>query len=268
MAKNKQNKNSKKINKKKNLIYNLLLVICVVILCFSGYKLYSIYSTYKKIENENKEINLLVVSDPFKDTRADINDINTLPEVDIQALKAINSDVIGYIYIPSTSIGYPILYGETNDTYIKTNIYNEYSSAGSLFVDYRNKSDFSDTNTVIYGHHMKNGSMFGNLSDFQDNQYVSEHPYIFIYTEKAIYKYQIFSSYVDDAMSSIYTMTFTSQSDILSYLSEIKNKSVLSIDVDLKASDKIITLSTCTNITDTGRYITQAKLVEVRTLGE
>ena len=95
------------------------------------------------------------------------------PQVDFNGLKAINPEVIGWIQIEGTSISYPIMKGKDNDYYLKHTFEGNYNAAGSIFIDYTNNSNFEDCNTIIYGHNMKNGSMFGLLrKHFKDRESV------------------------------------------------------------------------------------------------
>lgn len=94
-----------------------------------------------------------------------------------QELQELNPDVFGWLEVYGTNISYPLLQGEDNDKYVHTDVMGNYSASGSLFLDYRNQPDFSDFNSIIYGHHMEKQAMFGELSQFLNDDYFKEHAY-------------------------------------------------------------------------------------------
>ena len=115
------------------------------------------------------------------------------PEVDFDALKAINDDVVGWLELEAIpSISYPIAQGEDNEYYLHRTIKKTYNFAGSVFIDSTNASDFSDCNTIIYGHNMKNGSMFGKLKQMYESEKYKDSKYLWICTPNGKYRYEIF----------------------------------------------------------------------------
>jgi sortase, SrtB family len=252
------------VNRKKQVIYNLLLLIALSGFVFSAYKLYSIYTDYKMIDDNNSAIRNIAFDNSKLVIEEDVdpNDINFLPVVNFQALKEMNSEIIGYIYIPNTEINYPITQAVDNHKYLETTANLLYSAGGSIFVDFRNDSFFNDRNTLIYGHAMRNNSMFGSLSNYKKQSFLDQHPYVFIYTENAIHKYQIFSFHQDTHDSYVYNIYFESDDSFLTFTNSLASKSVINSSADLNSGNRIITLSTCTNITDEGRYLLHAILVE------
>ena len=102
-------------------------------------------------------------------------------QIDFAGLQAVNPDVIAWIDIPGLSVSYPVVQGEDNSYYLHHLFTGEYNSSGSIFADCHNQPDFTDQNTIIYGHNMKNGSMFGTLSHYQDQVLWEENPYFYLY---------------------------------------------------------------------------------------
>ena len=149
----------------KNILTKLLLVIFTAIFLFSGYNLLKIFLEYHAGTSEYSQAANQYVKEKEDGNKEPVADLeegsDTCPiEIDFASLQAENPDVVGWIYSPDTVINYPVMKGETNDTYLHTMLNGQYNSSGSIFMDYRNNPDLSDYVTILYGHHMKNGSMF------------------------------------------------------------------------------------------------------------
>lgn len=178
-------------------------------------------------------------------------------------LSSINSDYIGWISIKNTPIDYPIVKGEDNEFYLKRDFNKNYLFSGSIFMDYRNEG-FQDENVVIYGHHMKDNSMFGSLKKYKDLEYLKENRYINITTkddEKFIY--EIFGVYIttsDD--SETISIKFNNEEEFSEYINKICEKSIYDLGVDVKGTDKILTLSTCSYEFEDARLVIHAKLID------
>ncbi len=126
--------------------------------------------------------------------------------VDFEALQAVNPDIIGWIYCADTIINYPVLQGEDNDFYLQHSYDKNPLKQGSIFIDVENKRDFSDRNTIIYGHHMKDGSMFSVLHSWRNQEFYEEHPVMWLLTPEQDYKIVLFSGYTASAYSDTYTI--------------------------------------------------------------
>lgn len=255
---------SKKATKKKKVIYNLLICICAVIFFFSAYQLLSHYLEYKKMDAVYANINDAV----FGKIDIEINDeglLNVIPPVDMDELKAINPEIVGYILIPNTRISYPIVYSEERLKYLSINVESNPSRSGAIFIDSNNAADFSDDNTIIYGHNMADDSMFGTLSNYLDDpDYFNQHAYIYIYTPNGVQLYRIFSSQLIDVSSDIYTtLHFTSQEEQFDFIkTQAQNSSISPKKMPDEAKD-IVMLSTCHSGTNgVGRTVIFAYLVE------
>lgn len=181
--------------------------------------------------------------------------------VDFTALQGINDDIVGWLKVGALDISYPVTQALDNDYYLHLTFELVQNAAGCIFVDYQNRPDFQDDNTIIYGHNMKDGSMFGTLKNFvQDGVYESD-PYFWIYTPERIYKYEIFNCSTVGAVSNTYTLEFGSRKEFQNYLDKaLMQSQVDSSKVKVKSSDKIVTLSTCTGDEET-RFVVQGKLV-------
>ena len=150
----------------------VLILLLLLVIAFSGYKIITIMSDYHDVAVVNDEVREEYVKRASEE--------EGLPEVDFEGLQALNPDIVAWIYIPDTNVDFPVLKGATNDSYIYTNYKRQYSFAGSIFMDERCSADFSDEETMIYGHNMHNGDMFGRLKKFQDEKYLEAHKDVYI----------------------------------------------------------------------------------------
>lgn len=171
--------------------------------------------------------------------------------VDFNKLKKANPDIYAWINIPEVNIDYPILQGDNNQYYLNHTVNGKWSAYGSIYTEDYNKKDFSDFNTLIYGHNMKNGTMFGSLKKYRDASFFEENRYINIYLENRILKYEIFAACVWDNKHILASRNFDLAENRTDYLEEICSvrdmNSQIRKDLKVTADDKIITLSTCMN---------------------
>ena len=171
--------------------------------------------------------------------------------VDFESLWKVNPDVKGWIYLEALGITYPVVQGETNDDYIYTSVKGSANSGGSIFMDFRNEDDFMDPHTLIYGHNMKDGSMFGKLKKLYDQDFVDEWdaPLCFwIITPEGTHRFDIFSIHTVSATGDTYTL-FTSQGDVVAdYINTMARQTGVELPQRVyNSEDKVITLSTCTS---------------------
>jgi len=207
------------------------------------------------------DINSNIVSDfTFNIDSDDL--ISQAPEIDMNALIDINSEVVGYVLIPDTKVSYPILYSSDELKYLNYDIRNNKSRSGSIFVEPSDNPNFEDFSTIIHGHNMINDTMFGQLSEYvDDEQFFQNHPYIYIYTEEYIYLYRIFSSDTIEDGSSTYRLTFASNRSMMEYINERIDESEFEPEIKPTETESIITLSTCSDYGETLRTIVQGYLV-------
>ena len=192
----------------------------------------------------------------------------TLPEkeMDFEALWEENEDIYAWIYIPGTKVDYPILQHPTDDTYyLDYNIDGSKGLPGCIYTESVNSKDFSDRHTVIYGHNMKNDTMFGSLHDYEDRAVFDEHQYVYIYMPEQTYVYQIFAAYDFSAIHLIYNFDWSHDEVYQNYLDqifEIRDMGAnIRDEVELNTDNHIITLSTCISGQPNMRYLVQAVLL-------
>ena len=185
--------------------------------------------------------------------------------VDFEGLWETNRDVYAWITIPGTEIDYPILQHETDNTYyLNYNIDGSYGYPGCIYTENMNSKDFTDNNTVIYGHNMKNGTMFAALHKFEDATFFEEHQKVHIYTPEEELNYTIFAAYIYDDRHLLYSFDFSNKEVYASYLEEIQNmrsmNALIREEVEVTKEDKIITLVTCIGNQPEKRLLVQAVL--------
>lgn len=260
--------NSKKPKKKGDIVLTLALIVAVAVFCFAAYNLFHIYTEYKKGTDEYNHIEQMAVTERAPESTEEASDTEQGPQppfdVDFAALQGVNPDVVGWIYIEALDgISYPVVQGEDNEEYLHTTYENNYNFAGTIFIDYENSRDFTDCNTLVYGHNMKNGSMFGRLKNFSEDQTTYEKSkYFWIFTPEKDYRYEIISAYTTGVNSDTYTLFKGPGDEFQEYLDTIKGYSEIETDdTELTIKDRIVTLSTCTG-NDATRYVVQGRLAD------
>ncbi len=177
-------------------------------------------------------------------------------------LQAINPDVFGWLNVYGTNIDYPLLQGEDNSKYVNTNVDGEYSLIGALFLDYRNKPDFSDFNSIIYGHHMAEDKMFGDIADFADRDFFDSHRYGSLFYEGKTHGIEFFTFLEVDAYDELYTPAVEGEENRKGYLEQIMEQAVYTRDLPVGTSDHLVLLSTCTSLLTNGRHILVGRITE------
>ena len=166
-------------------------------------------------------------------------------EVDFKALREKNPDTVGWLYVGSCGISYPIVQGEDNDYYMHHTFEGTVNSSGAIIMDYRDDKYLKDWNTFIYGHNMKNGSMFGSLKKLlKDETLYDTDPYIYVYLPGYIYRYKIFSYYKDKPDSKMYWTADTLQ-EYRQYIRDALSLSVRDLGVETSEENNMVTLVTC-----------------------
>ncbi|MGL4759936.1 MAG: class B sortase [Sarcina sp.] len=236
-------------------IINLALV---AILCFSIYQITYKLWDYKKASLAYDSIEELYTQDHTKTT-----------ENPYIKLKELNSDYSFWISIENTNVNYPVVQGTDNSSYLTKDFYQIESSSGTVFLDYKNtfKSDF---NNIIYGHNMKNGTIFNNVEKFKNPTFFKENNKIILTDANSKYTYEVFSTYVADGKIDASTHTKINESmqlsEIKNYIDTAKKKSMHSSTLEVTPSDKLLTLVTCSYESSDVRNIVHAKLINTESI--
>ena len=190
-----------------------------------------------------------------------------LPAVDFESLRESGPDIIGWLNLPDTVINYPVTQADDNEYYLHHLYDGTYNKVGCLFADYENKADFSDRNTIIYGHNMRDGSMFAVLNEYDEQSYFDTHKQMYLVTPEGGYLCEIFAAFVakpseSGSDTSPWRLSWKDDGAYTTWLTAMAERSVVETDVTVTSSDKVLTLSTCTP-GGASRFIVMAKLVEV-----
>lgn len=166
--------------------------------------------------------------------------------IDFTELEERNGDIIGWITVDGTEIEYPILKSRDNADYLLIDVDGNENVNGSIFMDMANRTNYSDRNTVIYGHNMKNGSMFAQLHNFEDEDFFNENREIKVYTRNGMRVYEIVAAYLTNDDNILYANDFTDDEVWLNYIEDMLNNDDGNVlDTEIGLDDRIITLSTC-----------------------
>lgn len=188
-------------------------------------------------------------------------------QVDFDALLEVCGDVTGWIYCEDTPINYPVVQAQDNDYYLRRSYEGVSSTAGSIFVDANNARDFADNNTIVYGHHMKNGSMFACLDKWEEQGFYEEHPVMWLLTPTQDYKIVIFSGYTTAATSDTYQIFQGPGQELDQYLEACVALSDFKADVELDREGRYVVLSTCAYVFTDARHVLHGMLVPVDSAG-
>lgn len=261
-ADNERKKHHRGRRKKKKgmLLSNIILVIALIVFCISGFQLLKIGKGYLDGRSEYDKVRKLAVTeDKDKSKNNDDNsDAEDTFSVDFQKLLEINPDTIAWIRFPKepSQINYPVVQGTDNSKYLKKTFSANENTLGAIFLNVDNQKDFSDKNSVIYGHRMKDGSMFRHLQDYDTREFWKSNPYFYIYTvDGRILKYHIYSAGQVVDTSESYQTTFETEEEYQSFLDMTKSSSLYDTGVEVTTDDTIVTLSTCTSASDNHRFV-------------
>ena len=232
---NTQKQPEQKKKKKSDVLLTIALIVAIAVFCYAAFNLYHIYTEYKKGTDEYNQIEEMAVTERDADSAEVAGpsaQIKPPIEVDFDKLKSVNEDVVGWIYVDALpDISYPIVKGKDNQTYLHQTYEKNYNFAGTIFVDYENSGDFSDCNTLVYGHNMKNGSMFGHLKKFrEDDKLYKQDKYFWILTPERNYRYEIITAYTTGVNSDTYTLFKGPGEEFEKYLETIKGYSEIQTD--------------------------------------
>lgn len=185
-------------------------------------------------------------------------------EASFSELLAINPDVCAWLTVEDTNIDYPVVKGIDNIKYVNTDVYGKFSLSGSIFLDYRNAGDFTDSYSLLYGHHMAGEVMFGELAYFTEQEYFREHTTGILYLPDRTYEIEIFACLQTDAYDSMMFGPGDYQESYMNeMLSVIRSTSLQYREIGVTGQDRIIALSTCSDASTNARTIVFGCLNEI-----
>ena len=242
-----------------NTIKSMILIVIIIIFLIILYVFISNYNSMQKVESIQKEVISILNEAKENINEPETNDLPTdeteEPELkvinkDLEALKEINNDVVGWLKVNNTNVDYPVVQGESNDYYLDKNLYKEKDPSGWIFMDYRNNPKELSQNTIIFGHNMYySGIMFGTLyKTKQANWYTNlDNQIITFNTLYENIEWRIFSIYALPVTNDYLIANFSTEKKYQNFLNTITERSIYNFGVPVRASDKILTLSTCSN---------------------
>lgn len=247
-----------------------LLLICVMV--FAGFlamlvKTLIPYGEADGVYGEIGRASVQIASESRKEP-SDLEQGPVVPEicpitVDFQVLKKINPDIVGWIYGEDTKINYPVVRGEDNEYYLTRMPDQRENASGSIFMDCRNRELSPLSNQILYGHHMKNGSMFAGLVKYKSQEYYKAHSYFFYLTENKRYRLEILRGQVTTDASDFYRTEFSSEEDKEACVNRWNKASCLTPLFTEATDAPLMTLSTCSYETADARFVLQGQLIEL-----
>ncbi len=256
--KRKHHRGRRKAKAASSVISNIILVIALIIFVISAVQLVRIIKGYLDGRAEYDDIRDLAIESDDTDNQFRVN---------FDELLKINPDTVGWIrfYPEPSEINYPIVQGQDNDYYLHNTFSANENTLGAIFLNCENKADFSDKNSIIYGHRMRDGSMFRHLQDYDDKSFWEKYPYFYIYTpDGREITYEIYSAGVVRDTSESYQTEFATEEDFQKFIDLTKSASEYDTGVEVTADDTIVTLSTCTSASDENRFVVRGvKIREV-----
>lgn len=246
----------KKYKLKKKFVVLLIILLILTPLIISTIRIIKHKNTNKKITN--------ILKETIKENSTNEENVTNI----VKELKNMNEDFVGVLSIPDTIINYPVMYTKGEDYYLRRSFDKKQSDAGTLFIDKHNNIDPIDDNIIIYGHNMRNGTMFHELLNYKKESYYKEHKYIYFNKVDNSEKYEIISVFyskvyyeTDNVFKYYKFYNASNEEELNDYVKNIKELSLYNTNVDAKLGDNFITLSTCEYSQENGRFVVVAKKV-------
>ena len=242
----------KKKRKVSDILLTILIAALVGVCAFSLYKIITIQMSYNRLDNTNEEVvsNVFVPAETeTEETEAEEEEDDGFPDYiyDSEAAAAINEDIQGILYIPSLELTLHFVQGDDNTYYLRHLTDGTYNNGGTLFIDANITGGIDASHVIIYGHNLKNKSMFSYNSNYlEESFYETEGNDVFyIYTADSIRRYTIYTAYETESTSDIYTFNFSSLERLREYAEYTKSLCAYDTGVDVSEATQIVTLSTC-----------------------
>lgn len=248
----------------------LCMLVCIVILAAGQYKRWKSERIYDKLAEATT-----LEADEGSDADGDVDDTEKVKEelegykleaarlalkyqieipdknIDFDKLhREVSDDIYAWIYIPNTNVDYPVFQHPTDNTYyLEHNVDGSEGYPGCIYTENYNSKDFSDPQTVIYGHNMRDGTMFSDLHKYEEQEFFDENKYVYIYTEDMVYVYRIFAAYQTNNAHQLLNFDFSKKENLLTYLENVRalgsELKIFDDDVVFSEDDQVLTLSTC-----------------------
>ena len=244
------------------------MILCLFILAFCCLQLYSVYAHYQSGGREYAQAAQTVSAAPppseLPEDLAQSSEVSSSePErftFDYQKLASQNSDAVGWLRLPDTRLSYPIVQGKDNTYYLDHTFYKNRNDVGAVFMDSRIREGFAADQAILYGHNMRDGSMFAALCNYRSEEYYKEHRYLELYGKNGKATCEVFSVHETAPDGETYTRSFSDQRAYENYLKKMTQLSLYDTGIKVTASDRILTLSTCVSDDRDMRFVVHAKV--------
>ncbi len=260
----------------KRILRIVLVCVCAAVFAFSAGQLVKTGLNYRKAQKSYESLQqqyVMTTQPPVGENREDEpTESGKAPEqtqppkpsapitVDFSALLERNRDTVGWLYSPDTPIHYPVVQARDNAEYLYTGLDGQYLMGGTLFADYRNGAVGTDSNYIIYGHNMKDSSMFGTLENYKKQAYYDAHPVMYFLTPEGDYTVELYAGFLAEQDDALYSLDGSPEA-ISALLARAKRNSTFSSSVEIGENDLLLTFSTCAYEFDGARYILIGRLV-------
>ncbi len=244
-----EQKKKKKKNKVRRVALDIIIICLAGVVAFSGYKLYKMHRDYKVGRDIYNKIAETAMPQGFNG------------EIDFDSLRETNSDIVAWLYYEGTNINYPIVQGSDNDYYLHITFEGTWAIGGTLFVDAITEDPFNQFNTIVYGHHMKDHSMFGDLQELKDIEYAKEHPQFELITPEGKYHLRVCAFLNEPSDSEVYTTNYHDDAGKQKYIDLIKSSALYVTDEEMTPDDRLVVLSTCAYEYKNARYMVIGKMI-------
>ena len=243
-------------------------LLAAVVFLLSGYKVCNYFYEARQSSSVTDELIAKAV-ETVQDVQPESHtEVNSAPAeytpitVDFSILQAENEDIVAWIYCGDTPINYPIVQSKDNSFYLRRLTDGSWNIAGTLFLDYRCKADFSDSTPIVYGHNMKYDSMFGILPNYAEQSYFDEHPTMYLLTPETDYRVDLFAGFVTPAESEVYRLQLSDE-EKQQLIEQAKKQSDFTAEVEVSAENCLLVLSTCSYEYSDARYVLIGKLTAI-----
>jgi sortase B len=256
---------------KRILFFFVIAPLFAVMMLVGAFMLNAISASYREsvglYDDLAQFLNFDVNPQNFPETQAEetiaLPEHIRLPAVNFQALRNINPNVVAWIWLDGTSIHYPVVQGADNTHYLRHLFDGRQNAAGAIFVDSNNRPGFVDRNTNIYGHDMRNGTMFAALRRYREQAFFDEHPWIFLLTPEQNYVIELVAGYMTTVESSSWRLDFSGDADAEVWIAQRKSRSDFTSGATTRPTDRFVTLSTCSPAFHNARYVVVGRLIPI-----
>lgn len=244
----------------KGRVRSVLMVLLLGIFLFSAFQIWRKTEDYRR--GGSLYARLSRYAEVPEQAASSSEDGLPWPEVDFEALREVNSDIVAWLFSEGTPIHYPVARGEDNEFYLHHLFDRSEGRCGTIFLEAQNAPDFSDPHSILYGHHMKDGSMFKSLKGYQEQSYYEEHPVLLLVTPEKRWRAEVFAGYVADTGSDAWKLDFSNPTERKRWIEEQQEKSTFRSEVVPGDRERILTLSTCSYEFSNARFVVHAVLRE------